>query len=75
MFAKGALVVVWLEGFFAAGGFVFLGVEGVLGAFLGDPVQDVGVGEADGAGVEDGGHLCSGVGGVGVGEGYRMDLV
>jgi hypothetical protein len=29
-----------------------------LGFLLREPVQDVGVGEAHGAGVEDGGHCC-----------------
>lgn len=56
MFAERALVVVWEESLFAAGGFVSSSVGGILGLFLGEPVEDVGVGEADGAGVEDGWH-------------------
>ena len=29
----------------------------MLGLLLREPVEDIGIGEADGAGVEDGGHV------------------
>jgi hypothetical protein len=59
VFAQSSLVVIGEELLFAAGGFVGGSVGGVLGLLLGEPVEDVGVGEADGAWVEDCGHVGS----------------
>lgn len=77
MFAQSSLVVVGEELLFAAGSFVGCGVGGVLCFLLGEPVEDVGVGEADGAWVEDCGHVGSCVveGWRGEVELYRQDLI